>query len=255
MPLHGARLPLVVLGRPQFSWTRIKGESDVTRRWGYGSVEGGEGSWVGGDGGSPEGDRSRRRRGGDGVGGLGAGTTVEREPETGCGVAARGRTTREGSRASGRLWKIGRGARAGAAPRAPATRGHGGDTARPTRAARGRHRPGEGTATNRARRTGRKQGRATISAGPRRSSWAPSAPTRSRIAPWRATRRRHGGSAPRPPPANRARTASPGRRASRAIAAQANTRTATSKRTRAKGGALPKERAGRRGGSEPDGQG
>ena len=76
------------LGRPQFSWTRIKGESDVTRRWGYGSVEGGEGSWVGADGGSPEGDRSRRRRGGDGVGGLGAGTTVEREPETGCGVAA-----------------------------------------------------------------------------------------------------------------------------------------------------------------------
>ena len=80
--------PEPMLGRPQFSWTRIKGESDVTRRWGYGSVEGGEGSWVGGDEGSPEGDRSRRRRGGDGVGGLGAGTTVEREPETGCGVAA-----------------------------------------------------------------------------------------------------------------------------------------------------------------------
>ena len=76
------------MGRPQSSWTRIKGESDVTRRWGYGSVEAGEGSWVGADGGSPEGDRSRRRRGGDGVGGLGAGTTVEREPETGCGVAA-----------------------------------------------------------------------------------------------------------------------------------------------------------------------
>ena len=36
-------------GRPQFSWTRIRGESDVTRRWGYGSVEGGEGSWVGAD--------------------------------------------------------------------------------------------------------------------------------------------------------------------------------------------------------------
>ena len=78
----------VTVGRPQSSWTRIKGESDVTRRWGYGSVEAGEGSWVGADGGSPEGDRSRRRRGGDGVGGLGAGTTVEREPETGCGVAA-----------------------------------------------------------------------------------------------------------------------------------------------------------------------
>ena len=77
-----------LVGRPQSSWTRIKGESDVTRRWGYGSVEAGEGSWVGADGGSPEGDRSRRRRGGDGVGGLGAGTTVEREPETGCGVAA-----------------------------------------------------------------------------------------------------------------------------------------------------------------------
>ena len=82
------RARFLVLGRPQSSWTRIKGESDVTRRWGYGSVEAGEGSWVGADGGSPEGDRSRRRRGGDGVGGLGAGTTVEREPETGCGVAA-----------------------------------------------------------------------------------------------------------------------------------------------------------------------
>ncbi len=76
------------VGRPQFSWTRIRGESDVTRRWGYGSVEAGEGSWVGADGASPEGDRSRRRRGGDGVGGLGAEATVEREPETGRGVAA-----------------------------------------------------------------------------------------------------------------------------------------------------------------------
>ena len=83
-----AQTPDDWMGRPQSSWTRIKGESDVTRRWGYGSVEAGEGSWVGADGGSPEGDRSRRRRGGDGVGGLGAGTTVEREPETGCGVAA-----------------------------------------------------------------------------------------------------------------------------------------------------------------------
>ena len=86
--LYAVDASTIDLGRPQFSWTRIKGESDVTRRWGYGSVEGGEGSWVGGDEGSPEGDRSRRRRGGDGVGGLGAGTTVEREPETGCGVAA-----------------------------------------------------------------------------------------------------------------------------------------------------------------------
>ena len=162
---------------------------------------------------------------------------------------ARVRAGREGSRASSRQREIGRGARAAAAPRAPATRGHGADTGRPTRAAMGRHRPGAGTATNRPRRTGRKQGRATISAEPGRSSWPPSAPTRSRVAPWRATRRRHGGSAPRPPPANRARTASPGRRASRAIAAQANTRTGTAKRSGAKGGALPKERAGRRGGS------
>ena len=162
---------------------------------------------------------------------------------------ARVRAGREGSRASGRQREVGRGARAAAAPRAPATRGHGADTGRPTRPAMGRHRPGAGTATNRPRRTGRKQGRATISAEPGRSSWPPSAPTRSRVAPWRATRRRHGGSAPRPPPANRARTASPGRRASRAIAAQANTRTGTAKRSRAKGSALPKERAGRRGGS------
>ncbi len=35
------------MSRPQFSWTRIKGESDVTRRWGYGWIEASEGSWVG----------------------------------------------------------------------------------------------------------------------------------------------------------------------------------------------------------------
>ena len=51
-------------------------------------VEEGEGSRVGADGGSPEGDRSRRRRGGGGVGGLGARAAVEREPETGRGVAS-----------------------------------------------------------------------------------------------------------------------------------------------------------------------
>ena len=50
-------------------------ESDVTRRWGYGSVEGGEGSWVGA---REPGDRSRRRP--RRWGGGGAGTTVEREP-------------------------------------------------------------------------------------------------------------------------------------------------------------------------------
>ena len=77
-----------MVGRPQFSWTRIKGESDVAGGRGYGWVEACEGSWVGADGGSPEGDRSRRRRGGGGVGGLGAGPAVEREPETGRGVAA-----------------------------------------------------------------------------------------------------------------------------------------------------------------------
>ena len=48
--------------RPRFSWTRIKGESDVQGGSGNGSVEEGEGSWVGADGGSPEGERSRRRR-------------------------------------------------------------------------------------------------------------------------------------------------------------------------------------------------
>ena len=41
--------------RPRFSWTRIKGESDVQGGSGNGSVEEGEGSWVGADGGSPEG--------------------------------------------------------------------------------------------------------------------------------------------------------------------------------------------------------
>ncbi len=81
----------LLMGRPQFSWTRIKGESDVAGGRGHGWIETGEGSWVGADGGSPEGDRSRRRRGGGGVGGLGAGATVEREPETGRGVAAAAR--------------------------------------------------------------------------------------------------------------------------------------------------------------------
>ena len=37
----------VQLRRPQFSWTRIKGESDVTGGRGHGSVETGEGNRVG----------------------------------------------------------------------------------------------------------------------------------------------------------------------------------------------------------------
>ena len=84
----GIRKPLSRVRRPQFSWTRIRGESDVTGGRVHGSVEEGEGSRVGADGGSPEGDRSRRRRGGGGVGGLGARAAVEREPETGRGVAS-----------------------------------------------------------------------------------------------------------------------------------------------------------------------
>ena len=60
--------------RPQFSWTRIKGESDVKGGGGHGSVEEGAGSGVGADGGSPEGERSRRRRrGGWGRGALAPG--------------------------------------------------------------------------------------------------------------------------------------------------------------------------------------
>ena len=77
--------------RPQFSWTRIKGESDVKGGGGHGSVEEGAGSGVGADGGSPEGERSRRRRRGGWGGGLGARPAVEREPETGRGVAAAAR--------------------------------------------------------------------------------------------------------------------------------------------------------------------
>ena len=80
-----------LLRRPQFSWTRIKGESDVKGGGGHGSVEEGAGSGVGADGGSPEGERSRRRRRGGWGGGLGARPAVEREPETGRGVAAAAR--------------------------------------------------------------------------------------------------------------------------------------------------------------------
>ena len=58
------------MNRPQFSWTRIKGESNVQGGRGNGSVKDGEGCWVGADGGSPEGDRSPCRRGGDWGGGA-----------------------------------------------------------------------------------------------------------------------------------------------------------------------------------------
>ena len=48
--------------RPQFSWTLIRGESNVQGGGGNGSIEERAGEGVGGDGGSPEGDRSARRR-------------------------------------------------------------------------------------------------------------------------------------------------------------------------------------------------
>ena len=77
------------LKRPRFSWTRIKGESNVQGGGGNGSIEGrGTGRGIGGDGGSPKGDRSPCRRRG-GRGGLpGAGAAVERQPEARRGAAA-----------------------------------------------------------------------------------------------------------------------------------------------------------------------
>ena len=81
----------LVLGlkRPRFSWTRIKGESNVQGGGENGSVEGrGTGRGIGTDGGSPEGDWSPCRRRG-GRGGLpGAGAAVERQPEARRGAAA-----------------------------------------------------------------------------------------------------------------------------------------------------------------------
>ena len=41
--------PVTRLGRPQFSWTRNKGESDVAGGRGHGWIEASEGSWVGAD--------------------------------------------------------------------------------------------------------------------------------------------------------------------------------------------------------------
>ena len=75
--------------RPRFSWTRIKGESNVQGGGENGSVEGrGTGRGIGTDGGSPEGDWSPCRRRG-GRGGLpGAGAAVERQPEARRGAAA-----------------------------------------------------------------------------------------------------------------------------------------------------------------------
>ena len=89
---------LIDLKRPRFSWTRIKGESNVQGGGGNGSVEGrGTGRGIGADGGSPEGDWSPCRRGG-GRGGLpGAGAAVERQPEARRGAAAT-------------AWRIARGA-------------------------------------------------------------------------------------------------------------------------------------------------
>ena len=51
-----------IVKRPQFSWTLIRGESNVQGGGGNGSIEERAGEGVGGDGGSPEGDRSARRR-------------------------------------------------------------------------------------------------------------------------------------------------------------------------------------------------
>ena len=79
----------VMLKRPRFSWTRIKGESNVQGGGGNGSVEGrGTGRGIGTDGGSPEGDWSPCRRGGGGGGFPGAGAAVERQPEARRGAAA-----------------------------------------------------------------------------------------------------------------------------------------------------------------------
>ena len=75
--------------RPRFSWTRIKGESNVQGGGGNGSVEGrGTGRGIGADGGSPEGDWSPCRRGGGRGGRPGAGAAVERQPEARRGAAA-----------------------------------------------------------------------------------------------------------------------------------------------------------------------
>ena len=76
---HRRRFSL--LRRPRFSWTRIKGESDVQGGWENGSVEEHEWTWVGTDEGSPEGDWSRCRRRGRGRR-LGPGAAVERAVST-----------------------------------------------------------------------------------------------------------------------------------------------------------------------------
>ena len=76
--------------RPRFSWTRIKGESNVQGGGGNGSVEGrSTGRGIGADGGSPEGDWSPCRRGGGRGGRPGAGAAVERQPEARLAVVLR----------------------------------------------------------------------------------------------------------------------------------------------------------------------
>ena len=78
-----------LIKRPRFSWTRIKGESNVQGGGGNGSIEGrGTGRGIGADGGSPKGDWSPCRRGGGRGGLLGAGAAVERQPEARRGAAA-----------------------------------------------------------------------------------------------------------------------------------------------------------------------
>ena len=102
------------LRRPQFSWTRIRGESDVKGGGGHGWSEASAGSGVGADGGSPEGERSRRRRRGGWGGGLGARAAVEREPETGRGSAAAARRVAGDGLARSRFGALSPGGVAGA---------------------------------------------------------------------------------------------------------------------------------------------
>ena len=90
VPATRGSVGVLCLRRPQFSWHGLR-DNPMSKEVGHGWVEASEGSCVGADGGSPEGERSRRRRRGGWVGGLGARPALERKPEAGRGVAAAAR--------------------------------------------------------------------------------------------------------------------------------------------------------------------
>ena len=159
-------------------------------------------------------DEGTSRR--DGQAGPGAGARAQGDTE---GRAQVERLDERRSQPGSGQHRAGRAPGVAAAPRARPTRGHGADTARPTRPAGGLQRPGEEPPRTDRGGAGERHKRGTIRPGRTdRARGEPRGDDRGLHRDARASRR-HGWSAPQPPPAKPTRTARAERTASRAIAA------------------------------------